>query len=381
MKKGQVVVIGFILTVVLFILVISLFYSQFNSIFADESDYPDIKGDSEHVSNLLLTEGYPPDWETDTVMKLGILDGDVISLRKLENFSKIPYYRSKLLLGVKYDYMFLLERTDSSVIMIPNVNRDFLGWNGDVQSYPGNGGRPFEFFFDAITSKAEHIARNEKFVEIDEGIGEYTYGKLIVYTWDAVNDLMFNETQCNNGIDDDGDGYVDLDDPGCLDLNDDNETDPPLNLSCDFKSTNCDTNETEIIEFYGAGSFFPFPGNDIYHAALSGSGYSNKVCCYYGPFIEVSTEPDCGGADGYEVLVRLDKEVNAHVQDNSYSDYANKTCIRGTVQPIDCTYEFNPLSDVCLDTDRECLFSMSDSTNAHIGDCLKFDIKVCCKFV
>ena len=153
MKKGQVVVIGFILAIVLFIIVISLFYSQFTALFMDDSKYPDIRGDSEHVSNLLLTEGFPTDWKAETVKKVGLLDGDIISLAKLGNFSKIEYYKSKLLLGVKYDYMFFLERNDSTKVVIPNVYKDFLGWNGDVKTYEGNGAGLLISFLKGLNQK------------------------------------------------------------------------------------------------------------------------------------------------------------------------------------------------------------------------------------
>jgi len=45
--------------------------------------------------------------------------------------------------------------------------------------------------------------------------------------------------ECNDGNDNDGDGLIDLNDPGCIDENDDNETDetPPLNLTYFIQDT------------------------------------------------------------------------------------------------------------------------------------------------
>lgn len=371
MKKAQVAIIGFIMTIVLFVIVISLFYSQFTSLFMDKSEYPDIRGDSEHVSNLLLTEGYPTDWESETVKKIGLLDGDIISLRKLENFSRILYPQTKLLLGVKYDYMFFLERNDSSKIMVPNVHRDFLGWNGDVLSYPGNGGRPFEYFFDKISERAEHIARNEKFVKIDEGIQGISYGKLVVYTWSAIEDFVFNVTQCNNGINDDPgeDPEIDIDDPGCLDLDDINESNPFYNISCRVANSSCHANETEIIQFYG--------DSDEHHAALVGMGNTDRVCCWYVNYIDLTTDVGCGVSDGYDILVGLDKQENAHIQNSTYSSYSNRTCIRGPVKDIECQFDNSPSCPL----ETECLFSMDGSTNAHIGRCSYYDTNVCCQII
>jgi hypothetical protein len=109
MKKGQVAVIGFIVVIVLLVVMISLFYNQFLSIFSKESIYNDVKKDSEHVASVLVSEGYPANWDIGTVKKVGILEGDTISLVKLEKFSHIDYQKTKLLLGITYDYMFFIE--------------------------------------------------------------------------------------------------------------------------------------------------------------------------------------------------------------------------------------------------------------------------------
>ena len=37
------------------------------------------------------------------------------------------------------------------------------------------------------------------------------------------------QTQCSDGIDNDGDGKIDLADPGCANASDNNETDPTFN--------------------------------------------------------------------------------------------------------------------------------------------------------
>ncbi len=69
------------------------------------------------------------------------------------------------------------------------------------------------------------------FKVVDKLGNKYFGGKDIETIIITVTDLVVDKPQCDDGLDNDGDGKVDFpNDPGCTDKNDDNETDDPVDL-------------------------------------------------------------------------------------------------------------------------------------------------------
>ncbi|HPR92399.1 MAG TPA: hypothetical protein PLR64_04070, partial [Candidatus Dojkabacteria bacterium] len=68
--------------------------------------------------------------------------------------------------------------------------------------------------------------------------------------------------------------------------------------------------------------------------------------------------------------------TNAHVEENNLSNYTNNACL-STADDYDvvCSYASDCST---IGPEYECLASISDTTNAHIGDCDTFATKVCC---
>ncbi len=72
----------------------------------------DLLYDGKTISNSLLSEGSPKDWNSDNVIKLGILDEGKINNTKLERFydlSLSDYARTKTLFKIRTDYYFFLD--------------------------------------------------------------------------------------------------------------------------------------------------------------------------------------------------------------------------------------------------------------------------------
>ena len=94
-----------------------------------------------------------------------------------------------------------------------------------------------------------------------------------------------------------------------------------------------------------------------------------------------------GGAEGNETtFLRLSAETNAHVEKNSYSNYAYEANISmentsSSISlanivpsgPIDCIY------DPSCAGGYTCLASISADTNAQIGNCSSYSTKICCR--
>lgn len=78
-----------------------------------------LSSDIKLLSDTLLSEGYPMDWDNNTVTKIGLTDGDSkINKHKLHNFSIINYNTSKKLLGTTYDYALYFQNTSNANISI-----------------------------------------------------------------------------------------------------------------------------------------------------------------------------------------------------------------------------------------------------------------------
>ncbi len=77
--------------------------------------------------------------------------------------------------------------------------------------------------------------------------------------------------QCNNGLDDDGDGLVDLADPGCVDSSDDNETDPVVLPAC---SDGIDNDGDGLIDMADPDCSSP-DDNDEAHTPQCADGFDN----------------------------------------------------------------------------------------------------------
>ena len=95
-----------------FLLVISI--SLLSSIDA-KSMYDDINREVDLVSNSLMSEGFPVNWNSSSVILPGLLKNNRLDYDKLDEFDSLGYSRSKALFHVRGDYLFYFK--NSSGIM------------------------------------------------------------------------------------------------------------------------------------------------------------------------------------------------------------------------------------------------------------------------
>ena len=70
--------------------------------------------DGKLITESILSEGYPNDWDSSNVVSIGILNNDKINETKLESFydlSQTEYNRTKRLFNTDYNYWFFLSQT------------------------------------------------------------------------------------------------------------------------------------------------------------------------------------------------------------------------------------------------------------------------------
>jgi len=174
--KAQALVISSFVLVMVLIVAISLFLNYFDTQ-ADEAAYEEVLRESAAVSSMLAGEGYPVDWESDTVKRAGLVRNDCVSNLTLADFGRIAYSRTKLLLGTQDDYLYYFEKKDGEPYRVGV--REFWGWNGYEEP---NGGRDLQEALDHILAHSSTLAKHEEFVVLCPGDQRIPV-TLVTYVW------------------------------------------------------------------------------------------------------------------------------------------------------------------------------------------------------
>jgi len=135
-KRGQVWSLDLMVAVIIFSVALASFYFYTvneHSGFEEKIEILSYEGRS--LSNILLSDGYPEDWNSTNVVEMGILTNGKINQTKLEafyNFVQLDYPQTKIVLNTAYDYYFFLDQnmTINSVevegIGKPGVTKDTI---------------------------------------------------------------------------------------------------------------------------------------------------------------------------------------------------------------------------------------------------------------
>jgi len=133
-KRGQAWSLDLLMGVFLFTVALSVFYfSALNSSNNLNEAIDLLSYDGRSISKNILSEGSPNDWNSSSVVQIGILDDGKINETKLEAFydlANTDYARTKSLFNTKYDYYFFLDTniTFNSItidgIGKPGITRD-----------------------------------------------------------------------------------------------------------------------------------------------------------------------------------------------------------------------------------------------------------------
>jgi len=115
-KRGQVWSFDLLAGITLFVVgIIAFFVYSLNQPTQTQDTFELLYYEGNIVANNLLSSGYPQNWETDSVMTIGITDNNKINQTKLEQLYEIiytddNYTRTKNLLNTQYDYYFFLDQ-------------------------------------------------------------------------------------------------------------------------------------------------------------------------------------------------------------------------------------------------------------------------------
>ena len=116
-KKSQAWGIDLMVGIVIFSLVIVFFYFYaLNQPGEAKETIETLLYEGKIISNLILSNGYPEDWNSGNVQKIGILNNNKINQTKLESFYDMvqtneDYTQTKIKFTTKYNYYFFLDKS------------------------------------------------------------------------------------------------------------------------------------------------------------------------------------------------------------------------------------------------------------------------------
>lgn len=98
----------FLVGTVMFFTALFVFYGYYsNSASSSTGSIDHMRRDAQSVSSFLMSEGFPINWNSTSVERIGIVDsGFRLNSSKLDSLTNVDYEVAKNLFNTKYDYYF-----------------------------------------------------------------------------------------------------------------------------------------------------------------------------------------------------------------------------------------------------------------------------------
>ena len=177
-RKSQVWISDYTFSLLLFILAAIISVKIIVNSFAMNTDFIQLKDDATKISEMLLSEGYPVDWNNETVIRPGLLTGKRLDPDKVAKAINLSYSALKPKLQTRYDFIVIFEEPGGD--MIEFGNNCTIG-SPDV---PVNqSGTPpavdcHNLLFDTV--KHDNLVKLSRLIIYDSRII-----RMVVYTWSS----------------------------------------------------------------------------------------------------------------------------------------------------------------------------------------------------
>ncbi len=127
-KKGQIILLVSMLAAFAFMLAFAMFFDYLMvSPRVSTDEYNFILQENSRLADTILQPGVPLNWDRDTVLKIGIVDGNILNTTKAEYFEDLSredhvdqtgYEEGKTLLGLFYEYLIIIEKENDILYSI-----------------------------------------------------------------------------------------------------------------------------------------------------------------------------------------------------------------------------------------------------------------------
>lgn len=125
-RKAQVWYTDFMVGVLIFVIALIIYFEYVNNLSKEEeSRLEEMVMDAKILSNSLMSEGHPKDWDQSSVKIIGILSDSRINQTKIEEFYDMNYTETKYKFGIDYEYLFYLEDKEGNKIKVED--KEFAG--------------------------------------------------------------------------------------------------------------------------------------------------------------------------------------------------------------------------------------------------------------
>ncbi|MFH0867869.1 MAG: hypothetical protein V1831_01020 [Candidatus Woesearchaeota archaeon] len=116
-KKAQAWFMDFVIALIIFIFILIAYYTYTANISKQDSSAMDnLISDSKTIVSSLTTGGYPDNWNSNNVVRIGFTDNyNRINNDQFIEFNEINYNRTKKLLGTTYDYLLFFVNESNDV--------------------------------------------------------------------------------------------------------------------------------------------------------------------------------------------------------------------------------------------------------------------------
>lgn len=128
-RKSQVWTIEFIISFVIFTAAIILSVKSIYNIYANDN-FKDITAESEFVSQSLLSEGFPLNWDKDTVIRIGLVTDKKINESKLRSLYDLEYSSARELFGIRSNFFIYFSNASGIIPLFYYVNENISQADG-----------------------------------------------------------------------------------------------------------------------------------------------------------------------------------------------------------------------------------------------------------
>ncbi|MBR9703292.1 hypothetical protein GOV10_04600, partial [Candidatus Woesearchaeota archaeon] len=116
-KKGQSWTLDYAAGLFIFITAILLTFGVITNLFTD-NQYELLVQDAQRISEALMSEGYPHNWDATDLVRIGLLYNDRLSWRKLETLTTLTSTEFAGALPTDSNYLFVIEDRNGNILPI-----------------------------------------------------------------------------------------------------------------------------------------------------------------------------------------------------------------------------------------------------------------------
>jgi hypothetical protein len=115
-RKSQVWLSDYTLSLLVFIIAVLLSLKIIVNSFAPDTGFEELKDDASKISEMLLSEGYPPDWDNESVIRPGICSGERLNSTKVFNAMNLSYPVLKTCFQTPYEFLVIFVDSGNDMI-------------------------------------------------------------------------------------------------------------------------------------------------------------------------------------------------------------------------------------------------------------------------